>query len=183
MPHLFVNRPRLHDLTSGSAQLKAQFRWETINAVVYKIGGVVFIVGSVLFFPRFEAYANIGAWAFFFGSLLYLVVTGHDMAEAVRYRRRIVRPTLASDVELVAAAAYLIGTILFIVGSIFFLSQVGWVITGAWCFVIGSLMFLLGAGINVLQIVQAKSVKTLQLMNLTAVSSVSTGHLMEARSL
>ena len=172
MPHLFVNRPRLHDLTSGSAQLKAQFRWETINAVVYKIGGVVFIVGSVLFFPRFEAYANIGAWAFFFGSLLYLVVTGHDMAEAVRYRRRIVRPTLASDVELVAAAAYLIGTILFIVGSIFFLSQVGWVIAGAWCFVIGSLMFLLGAGINVLQIVQAKSVKTLQLMNLTAVSFV-----------
>lgn len=172
MPHLFVNRPRLHDLTSGSSELRAQFRWETINAVLYKIGGVVFIVGSVLFFPRFEAYADIGAWTFFFGSLLYLVVTGHDMAEAVRYRWTLARRTHASDFELVTAAAYLIGTILFTVGSIFFSSQVGWVTTGAWCFVIGSLMFVLGACINVLQIVRAKSLNTLQLMNLTAVSFV-----------
>ena len=52
MPHLFVNRPRLHDLTSGSDDLKAQFRWETINAVFYKVGGVVFIVGRVLFENR-----------------------------------------------------------------------------------------------------------------------------------
>jgi len=172
MPHLFVNRPRLHDLTSGSAELRAQFRWETINAVFYKIGGVVFIVGSVLFFPRFEAYADSGAWTFFFGSLLYLVVTGHDMAEAVRYRRSLARRTLASDLELIAAAAYLVGTILFTFGSIFFLSQVGWLIPGAWCFVIGSLMFVLGACINVLQIVKAESLTTLQLMNLTAVSFV-----------
>ena len=157
MPHLFVNRPRLHDLTSGSADLRAQFRWETINAVLYKIGGVVFIVGSVLFFPRFEAYADVGAATFFFGSLLYLVVTGHDVVEAVRYRRSLARGTLASDLELVAAASYLVGTILFTVGSIFFLSQVGWVIVGAWCFVIGSLMFVLGACINVLQIIKAES--------------------------
>lgn len=172
MPHLFVNRPRLHDLTRSSAELRAQFRWETINAIFYKIGGVVFIVGSVLFFPRFEAYANIGAWTFFFGSLLYLVVTGHDMVEAVRYQRSLPQRLLASDLELIAAAAYLVGTILFTFGSIFFLSQVGWLIPGAWCFVIGSLMFVLGACINVLQIVKAESRTTLQLMNLTAVSFV-----------
>lgn len=172
MPHLFVNRPRLHDLTRGSAELRAQFRWETINAVVYKVGGVVFIVGSVLFFPRFDAYADIGAWTFILGSLLYLVVTLHDLAEVIRYRSTIVHPTLASDVDLIAAAAYLTGTILFTGGSIFFLSQVGWVIMAAWCFVIGSSMFVVGACINVLQIVQAKSVITLQLMNLTAVSFV-----------
>jgi hypothetical protein len=172
MPHLFVNRPRLHGLIRGSADLRAQFRWETINAVLYKIGGVVFIVGSVLFFPRFEAYADIGAWTFFLGSLLYLVVTGHDMAEALRYRLRLARRTLASSLELVAAAAYLVGTILFTFGSVFFLSQVGWLILGAWCFVIGSLMFVLGACINVLQIVRAESLTTLQFMNLTAVSFV-----------
>jgi hypothetical protein len=172
MPHLFVNRPRLYDLTSVSASLKAHSRWETINAVLYEIGGVVFILGSVLFFPRFKAYADMGAWAFFFGSLLYLVVTGHDMAEVVRYRRSLARRTLASDFELIASAAYLVGTILFIVGSIFFLSQVGLLIAGAWCFVIGGLLFVLGACINVLQIVKAESLTTLQLMNLTAVSFV-----------
>jgi hypothetical protein len=169
---MFVNRPRLHDLTSGSADLRAQFRWETINAVLYKIGGAVFIAGSVMFFPRFEDYADAGAWTFFFGSLLYLVVTGHDMLEALRYRATLRRPTLASSLELVAAASYVVGTLLFTVGSIFFLSQVGWTVAGAWCFVIGSLLFVLAACINVLQIVQAESLTTLQLMNLTAVSFV-----------
>lgn len=172
MPHHFVNRPRLHALTSGSADLRAQFRWETINAAFYKAGGVVFIAGSVLFFPRFAAYADLGAWTFFFGSLLYLVVTGHDMVEAVRYRRSLARRTLAASLELVAAAAYLFGTILFTVGSLFFLSQGGGHIAGAWCFVIGSLSFVLGACINVLRIVRAQSLTTLQLMNLTAVSFV-----------
>lgn len=172
MPHLFVNRPRLHDLTSSSRAVPAQFRWETANAVLYKLGGIVFIAGSVMFFPRLEAYADLGAWTFFFGSLLYLVVTLHDMAEALRYRLTLTRPTLMARLELVAAGAYLAGTLLFTLGSLFFLSSVGWILAGAWCFVIGSLLFVLGACINVLQIVRARNLALLQLMNLTAVSYV-----------
>jgi hypothetical protein len=161
------------NLVGESADLRSQFRWETINAVFYKIGSIVFIVGSILFFPRFEAYADIGAWTFFCGSLLYLVVTGHDIAEVLRYRREDNSPSLRQNLEFTAAASYLIGTLLFTVGSIFFLSQVGWFIPGAWCFVVGSLLFVLGACINVLQIIQAGSMLTLQLMNLTAVSFVA----------
>lgn len=101
MPHLFVNRSRLHNLTIDRADLRAQFRWETINAVLYIIGGMGFIVGSV-----------------------------------------------------------------------FFLSYVGWFKAGAWCFVFGSLLFVLAACINVLQIIKSDSITTLQLMNLTAVSFV-----------
>lgn len=174
MPHLFVNRPRLHDLTGDAADLRAQFRWETINAATYKLGGVVFIVGSVLFFPRFAAYADLGAWTFFFGSLLYLVVTGHDMIEALRYGQRESSPRWSRSalLEVVAAAGYLVGTILFTLGSLFFLSAVGWEIAGAWCFVVGSLLFVLGACINVLQIVEAETLSILQMMNLTAVSFV-----------
>ena len=81
MPHMFANRIRIHDLTRDRSDLRAQFRWETINAVFYKVGGLVFIIGSILFFPRFETYADIGAWTFFVGSLLYLVVTVHDLLE------------------------------------------------------------------------------------------------------
>jgi hypothetical protein len=89
IPHLFTNRGRLHDLTASRADLRAQFRWETINAVTYKLGGVTFVVGSILFFPRFEDYADLGAWIFFGGSLLYLLVTvtvsaGDDRLRAVR---------------------------------------------------------------------------------------------------
>lgn len=172
MPHLFVNRPRLHDLTSGSHELEAQFRWETVNAGLYKLGGLSFIAGSIFFFPEFGAYANIGAWIFFLGSLLYLVVTGHDTAEAVRYRLTHPGPTLEARLELTAAAAYLLGTILFTVGSILFLSFVDREIAGAWCFVVGSLLFVLGACVNVLQIIKERTLITLQLMNLTAVSFV-----------
>jgi hypothetical protein len=173
MPHLFVNRPRLHDLTSAHPGPSDHFRWESINAVLYKVGGVVFMIGSVLFFPRYEAYADLGAGVFFFGSLLYLVVTGHDMAEVWRYWRDKRGNTRGRTLEFTAAVAYLSGTLLFTVGSVFFISAVGWIVAGGWCFVIGSLLFLLGATVNVLQIVQARTLVTLQLMNLTAVSFVA----------
>ena len=172
VPHLFVNRPRLHDLTSDDADLRAQFRWETLNAVIYKIGGVTFIVGSILFFPRFEEYGDLGVWTFFGGSLLYLVVTGHDLAEVWRRWRGRAEHDRDEILERISAASYAWGTVLFTVGSVFFLSKVGWFTAGAWCFVIGSLLFVLGACINVLQIVHADSLVTLQLMNLTAISFV-----------
>jgi hypothetical protein len=172
VPHLFVNRPRLHDLTAGSHDLQAQFRWETINAINYKIGGIVFIIGSVLFFPRFEDLADLGAWTFFFGSLLYLVVTGHDFAECVKIRRSKLHLDKLERLEYVAAAAYLLGTILFTVGSIFFLSTVGFYESGAWCFVIGSLLFVLGACINVVQVEQGDTLLQRKLMGFTAITFV-----------
>jgi len=172
MPHMFTSRPRLHDLTKGRQDLRSQFRWETINAVLYKIGGLMFIVGSIFFFPRYEAYADLGAWVFFAGSLLYLVVTVHDLAEVRHYWRLSETHDRDNVFEYVAAASYVWGTVLFTVGSVFFLSAVGWLKAGAWCFVIGSLLFVVGACINVLQIVKSSSIKILQLMNLTAITFI-----------
>jgi hypothetical protein len=169
---MFTNRPRLHNLLAESGDLHAQFRWETINAGLYKIGGLVFIAGSVLFFPRFEAYADAGAWTFFFGSLLYLVVTGHDFVEVRRHWRLAAAHARGQVLDSIAAWSYLVGTLLFTAGSVFFLSSVGWYAAGAWCFIIGSALFTLGACINVLQIIRAESLQTLQLMNLTAVTFV-----------
>jgi YrhK-like protein len=172
MPHMFTSRPRLHDLTKGHQDLRSQFRWETINAIFYKIGGVLFIVGSIFFFPRYEAYADLGAWIFFVGSLFYLVVTVHDLAEVRHHWWIEKRRDRATVLEYAAAASYVLGTILFTGGSIFFLSAVGWFTAGAWTFVIGSLLFVVGACINVLQIVQSRSIKILQLMNLTAITFI-----------
>ncbi len=174
MPHLFVNRPRLHDLVGEDPSLRDHFRWETLNAVIYKLGGVVFVIGSVLFFPSMSAYADLGAWTFVFGSLLYLVVTGHDLLEVRRHALTRKGPaTIWDRLEATAALAYVAGTVLFTVGSVLFLSWVGLFAAGAWCFVLGSLLFVLGATVNVLQIVQAQSLATLQLMNLTALSFVT----------
>jgi hypothetical protein len=74
--------------------------------------------------------------------------------------------------DYIAASSYMRGTIMFTVGSIFFLSAVGLFTAGAWCFIIGSLLFVLGSCINVLQILKSRSKMTLQLMNLTAISLV-----------
>jgi len=169
---MFTNRIRIHDLTRDRSDLRAQFRWETINAVFYKLGGLVFIIGSILFFPRFQAYADIGAWTFFVGSLLYLVVTVHDLLEVRQAWRQHRRHDRDKRLEYIAAASYVGGTVLFTAGSIFFLSAVGWLAAGAWCFIFGSLLFVTGACINVLQIIQADNRHTLQLMNLTAVTFV-----------
>lgn len=172
MPHMFTNRLRLHNLTRGRSDLEAQFRWETINAVFYKTGGIIFIIGSILFFPRFKAYADIGGWTFFIGSLLYLIVSLHDLIEVLRHWRAVKQHNRDQILEYTAALSYVLGTVLFTIGSIFFLSTVGWFKPAAWMFVGGSLLFVTGACINVLQIVQSKSIATLQLMNLTAISFV-----------
>lgn len=170
MPHHFTNRPRLHSLVADAADLQTNFRWEAANAAIYNIGGLVFMIGSVLFFPRFSAYADIGAWVFIVGSGLYLVVTGHDMLEASRHLRSLDRPPLTERLSYWSAATYLVGTLLFAIGSVLFLSTVDQITAGAACFVGGSLLFVVGATIDVLQIVQAQTLKSLQLMNLTGVS-------------
>lgn len=172
MPHMFTNRPKNFDLTDLDAGPEASFRWETLNAVIYKLGGAVFMAGSVMFFPRFDAYMNIGAWLFCLGSLLYLVVTGHDLIEVRRFWRRHRSHTPGEELETTAASSYLGGTLLFTAGSLFFLSWWGWYIAGTWCFVIGSGLFVVGSSVNVLQIVKAHSLVTMQLMNLTAVTFV-----------
>ena len=134
--------------------------------------GLVFIVGSVLFFPSLQRYTDIGAWTFLIGSLLYLVVTAHDYFEVLRNWRRRQAHTRYDVLERVAAASYLFGTLLFTVGSVLFLNSIDLTVPGAWCFVVGSLLFVVGSSINVLQILRSDNIVTMQLMNLTAVSFV-----------
>jgi hypothetical protein len=163
----------LHDLTRDNPTARENFRWETINAIVYKIGGVIFVIGSILFFPSMSAYADTGAWVFFWGSILYLIVTGHDLIEVLRHaKRREGPPGFWDRLEAAAAVSYVTGTILFTVGSILFLSTVGLFTAAAWCFISGSVLFVVGATVNVLQVVQAEDKITLQLMNLTALTFV-----------
>ena len=105
-----VHQPtRLHDLTASSADVRAQFRWETINAIAYKLGGLVFIIGSILFFPKFEAYADVGACTFFAGSLIYLLVTMHDLLEVWRNWRESSPPRTGQVLDYLAALSYVWG--------------------------------------------------------------------------
>jgi hypothetical protein len=174
VPHLFVNRPRQHALTSRHPGGRANLTWETINTTVYLAGGVMFIWGSVLFFPEPQSVTERGSWVFFFASLMYIAVTGHDLLEVVRYRATLQHKlTIWDRYEAWAALSYLVGSVLFAAGSVFFLSTVGWYAAGSWTFIIGGLLFVFGAVINVLEIIRAPNMRTLQLMNLTAITFVT----------
>ncbi|MEZ5836283.1 MAG: hypothetical protein R3D03_11190 [Geminicoccaceae bacterium] len=64
---------------------------------------------------------DLGAWIFFAGSLLYLLVTGHDLVEVIAYRHRLDRPPKhLAPAAPIAAVTYFTGTILFAIGSVFF---------------------------------------------------------------
>lgn len=170
MPHLFLDRPRLLNLAAKPSARQSHFFWESLNAGIYLAGGAIFIAGSFFFFPTLEEYQDTGCLLFFLGSLLYLVVTGHDMAE-VWARRHQPRGGFAQRLgENASAFSYLTGTVLFTVGSVFFSSLLNWGFWGAWTFILGSACFVAGAMINVLQIVRADSMAKLVLLNLTAVA-------------
>lgn len=158
MPHLYVNRPRVHRLVSLStedvkARERAEFNWERINTVAYAMGGLLFILGSIFFFP--ELNSDVGSYLYFAGSIFYLIVTVHDLAEVMAYAWKqneeregeIKRETV---LEYLVVTNYLAGTLLFIVGSFLFTSSVGMYKEGAYCFIFGSVGFTAGASINVL---------------------------------
>ena len=170
MPHLFTNRPRLYNPIPKDNTSNHNFDWGSINAILYILGGLTFIAGSVFFLPRYDTLSDTGAWIFFGGSLIYLVVTGHDLLESANYLRRQKQRVIWNWLEFLIANVYVGGTILFTVGSLLFLSQIDAIIAGGWCFTIGSLLFLIGACLNVIQIVKEGSFVKLQLLNATAIS-------------
>jgi len=169
MPHLFTSRPRQYTLFPEKKFGISPFYWELINAILYIVGGIIFMVGSIFFLPKYEKWFDVGVWTFFIGSLVYLIITSQDFLESSHYLRSKLLLTQWDWLEFIAANFYIIGTILFTVGSLFFLSQIEQFILGSWSFIIGSLLFLIGACINIIESIQESSLMELQLLNLTAI--------------
>jgi uncharacterized metal-binding protein len=168
MPHVFTNRSRKYAIGVHEDKLTAHHTWETINVIAYEIGGLIFVVGSVLFLPKYSDYEAEGSWLFIVGSILYLIVTFHDGIELFFNKEA----TLALFVDSTAALTYVLGSITFIIGSVFFLPTVDKTVAGAWCFIWGSVLFILGAIMNAFQIYEASSVWTSRYMLLTALCYV-----------
>lgn len=167
MPHLVTHRPRLMNLRSHDEADYSHKAWETFSAISYEAGGVMFVVGSVCFFPALSHYMAAGDWLFIVGSILYLSVTGHELLEVHKYWRVHGTDTFADRIEFVAAWSYVLGSVLFVIGSVFFLPGVDAIAPGAWMFIVGSVLFLIGGLVNILQVVEAPSLIYMQLFNFT----------------
>lgn len=170
MPRLFTSRRRQFDILSKKPTRKSNATWELANGILYIIGGLTFIIGSIFFLPRYEHLSDIGAWIFFGGSIVYLIVTVQDLFESSTYLSSRHPSTIWNWLELLVATVYVGGTVLFTIGSLLFVSFIDEIVAGGWCFTIGSLLFLVGAFINIVQIVQERSVVKLQLFNVTAIT-------------
>ncbi|WP_158583414.1 YrhK family protein [Salinisphaera sp. Q1T1-3] len=167
MPHLITHRPRVANIATGRRSGASHRAWETINAYCYKLGGLLFVVGSLFFFPALSAYISIGDWLFFIGSVLYLLVTGHDLLEVHKYWAHHRTHTFADTIERIAAWSYVLGTVCFLVGSLCFLPELDAIPLGSWCFIVGSGLFIVGGFVNILQVVEAPSLIYMQLFNVT----------------
>lgn len=64
MPHLFTSRPRQYTLFPEKKFGISSFYWELINAILYIVGGIIFIFGSIFFLPKYEKWFDVGVWTF-----------------------------------------------------------------------------------------------------------------------
>lgn len=128
----------------------------------------MFIVGSVFFAPSLENLEPVGCWIFVMASILWLITSVHDGLELAYVHGGFI----PKNIDGFAALNYVVGAILFILGSIFFLPTVGLWTGGSLCFIIGSALFITGGTLNGLQIFETQSKRDAQYMLMTAMSYV-----------
>ena len=102
MPHMFINRPRIHDLTRDRSDIRAHFRWETIN--VLQIVQASTLVTLQLM--------NLTAVTFVIGAVLFTVAS-------IPYLWKVTNPSLKTTLYDFLAWQYLIGSMLFLLGGVF----------------------------------------------------------------
>ena len=170
MAHLYTARRRALNIFAGKADRNAQHRWEQINAVLYNVGGLTFIAGSLFFVPDLHLETTVGAWIFVAGSLVYLLVTIQDFIEIQqRLAERGASPA-RERLEAAAAWLYLVATVFVLAGSLCFTALIDRKAAGGLTFLIGSLAFFIGGAINLSQITPDVQMRARQMMNLTAFS-------------
>jgi len=171
MPHSFSEN-KIFKKENQSTELELKLPTlisETFVDWVYLLGGVTFVIGSIFFLPKMEAFGDTGAWTFILGSLMYLIVTGYELTMSIKLIKNNKVNTRWTHLEFLSTMMYVIGAATYLFGSILFLSDINQVFEGAISFIIGSLLFLIGASINVIEITNASSTETLQLMNGAAI--------------
>lgn len=144
------------DTSASDTQITALFWGSRLNAIIYLFGSTIFCYGAVYFLPKYyENEPNIGAIAFIVGCIFFCVGAAWDMdcAGSKVSSKSFMENARAESNLFFLAFTTLIGAVLFIIGSIFFLPQyleagedavsfsVHW-------FVSGSIVFIVSAFFN-----------------------------------
>jgi hypothetical protein len=119
-----------------------------IITIFYSLGGILFLTGSVLYWPDFENgdLPNIGTWVFRFGSCCYLV--GSFMSIYSIFRKPFEKTFChVNMLWLYVLLQYIVGALLFIVGGILSQLKMDFSVE-TW--IIGSILFTGGATLGIL---------------------------------
>ena len=196
-------------------------RTQRANTLLYSVAGVCFVLGSVLFYPRFRAESTHGAWLYLMGCVLSFIgaflaaSTAHELKKTAEEQtplksglaslpgvnspaggveagkgeggkeasgsgdlssegsggsstsskliaRLLPRTTLDEDAHIASCSLYMLGDVIFVIGSIFFFPRTIMsderVVEGdalfdqaaVALFIVGSVVFVAGAGIDLL---------------------------------
>lgn len=141
--------------------------WGLVSSVFYVIGGVLFIVGSAYTIPDMmhdcqepSCTFEVALW-YFIGCLAYFVAAVIDLVLQVLvcFRRKDEMRRIwglrfdAVTESLIAAIVYLMGSILFLIGTVFFFPILNMLETARLVFRAGSFTYIFGSLYGVMQLV------------------------------
>jgi len=162
MPHLFLPRSRRFSITAEDVGTNAN--WERFNTFAYLLGGLILTFGSVCFLPSNEFEIDTGYKLYLWGSVLYLIVSKHDLAEVLACKEFSKHYRL----DMTASANYILGSISYVAASVLYLSNFNSSFGCSVCLILGSILYQVGALLNAMQIFDASSIWEARLMLLTA---------------
>lgn len=153
-----------------AVRAKSWNSFEVCENALYLIGSCVFVAGTVLYWPPEAHHAHVnwlvrrlslgvyfnlftpefeGTVLFIFGSVLFALAAFVNGLDQRAFN------TVASQMLTATTSLYMGGSLLFVMGSVAFLPDLGcnerMFELGAWCYVVGSSLYLLGSMISLLR--------------------------------
>mmetsp|Transcript_85695 Transcript_85695/g.239497 ORF Transcript_85695/g.239497 Transcript_85695/m.239497 type:complete len:276 (+) Transcript_85695:179-1006(+) len=150
--------------------------WQTLEAcenALYLVGSIVFLAGTVLYWPEETHYMNMewmkefslgvyfnlftsefeGTLLFIFGSLLFAMAA---FVNGLSQGQNTGQPDEHGGLLAATTSLYMAGSLLFVVGSVAFLPDLGcseqMLCIGAWCFIVGSALYVIGGSISLVRV-------------------------------
>jgi len=158
-PKFFHLKPALQKDSKTSTAVHGHFA-EYVAGSLSVCTNTMFVVGSICFFDGWPLWvAYLGDWLFIVGSLLTLLLAAWAMCESwLAHKHRDADEKQKHRDELMENLNYVIASIIFTVGSVFFMpgiytgqkQEFAGHEAGAWCFIVGSFGFVLASYWNAL---------------------------------
>ncbi|KAH7484216.1 hypothetical protein PRIC2_003312 [Phytophthora ramorum] len=143
-------QPPSEVLLPANHQLETWEKWLEISRVaVYFLGSLLFLLGSIYFFPKYSVVWNgkaglFGSWDFVVGCIMFFTGANLDFIQTIRYNHG---TQLRQVLRALNALCNYLATSIFLLGGLYFLPS--WYPKapelGCWAFIIGCILFCIAA--------------------------------------